>query len=101
MIRVIAKFLFDTVGGKALALGAGFVALVVWHQVDRAHQREVGRKEIKRAVGANNAETQAALAQQSSRIDTIIKGKETFYKPAPCKTVPAGGKTIPVEPKTS
>ena len=45
--------------------------------------------------------TQAALAQQSSRIDTIIKGKETVYKPAPCKTVPAGGKTIPVEPKTS
>lgn len=29
--------------------------------------------------------TQRKLAAQSSRIDTIIKGKETVYKPAPCK----------------
>lgn len=44
--------------------------------------------------------TQAAVAAQSSRIDTIIKGKETVYKPAPCKAAPSGGK-IAVEPKTS
>ncbi len=43
----------------------------------------------------DTCETQRKLAAQSSRIDTIIKGKETVYKPAPCQ-VPASP-----EPKTS
>ena len=33
----------------------------------------------------DTCETQRKLAAQSSRIDTIISGKETVYKPAPCK----------------
>lgn len=37
---------------------------------------------------ADTCETQRKLAAQSSRIDTIIKGKEVVYKPSPCK-VPA------------
>ncbi len=43
----------------------------------------------------DTCETQRQIAAQSSRIDTIIKGKETVYKPAPCQ-VPASP-----EPKTS
>jgi hypothetical protein len=45
----------------------------------------------------DTCETQRKLAAQSSRIDTIIKGKETVYKPSPCKPVPASEP----EPKTS
>lgn len=37
----------------------------------------------------DTCETQKQLAAQSSRIDTIISGKEVVYKPAPCKQVPA------------
>lgn len=75
MMGAIAKFLFDTVGGKALALGAGFVALVVWHQVDRAVQREVGRKEIKKAVGANNADVQRKAGDAGRKsIDAGVRG---------------------------
>lgn len=33
----------------------------------------------------DTCETQRQVAAQSSRIDTIIQGKETVYKPAPCK----------------
>jgi hypothetical protein len=43
----------------------------------------------------DTCETQRNLAAQSSRIDTIIKGKETVYKPLPCK------KDDKPEPKTS
>lgn len=45
---------------------------------------------------ADTCETQRKLAAQSSRIDTIIKGKETVYKTAPCNQAPASP-----EPKTS
>ena len=34
---------------------------------------------------ADTCETQRKLAAQSSRIDTIINGKEVVYKPSPCK----------------
>jgi len=45
----------------------------------------------------DTCETQRKLAAQSSRIDTIIIGKETVYKPAPCRDqTPATP-----EPKTS
>jgi hypothetical protein len=45
----------------------------------------------------DTCETQKRLAAQSSRIDTIIKGKEVVYKPAPCKPSPSSEP----EPKTS
>jgi hypothetical protein len=45
----------------------------------------------------DTCETQRKLAAQSSRIDTIIKGKEVVYKPAQCPKVPAS----PPEQKTS
>jgi hypothetical protein len=44
--------------------------------------------------------TQKAIASQSSRIDTIINGKETVYKPAPCQEQPVPASKQP-EPKTS
>jgi hypothetical protein len=44
--------------------------------------------------------TQKAIASQSSRIDTIITGKETVYKPAPCQEQPVPASKQP-EPKTS
>jgi hypothetical protein len=44
--------------------------------------------------------TQKALASQSSRIDTIITGTETVYKPAPCQEQPVPASNKP-EPKTS
>lgn len=44
----------------------------------------------------DTCETQRAIAEQSSRIDTIANGKETVYRPAPCKAAP-----VLVEPKTS
>lgn len=38
----------------------------------------------------DTCETQAAIAAQSSRIDSILKDKEVVYKPAPCqKEAPA------------
>lgn len=43
--------------------------------------------------------TQKALAAQSSRIDTIITGKETVYKPASCQETPVPASKT--EPKTS
>lgn len=47
----------------------------------------------------DTCETQADLAAQSSRIDSIATGKEVVYKPAPCaEAKPAEPKT---EPKTS
>lgn len=47
----------------------------------------------------DTCETQKQIAAQSSRIDTIITGKETVYKSAPCteKKVPASQP----DPKTS
>ena len=36
---------------------------------------------------SDTCETQKAIAAQSSRIDTIIKGKEVVYK-ADCQTAP-------------
>lgn len=39
--------------------------------------------------------TQRKLAAQSSRIDTIIKGKETVYKPKPCQAAPP----VPASPE--
>lgn len=39
----------------------------------------------------DTCETQRQIAVQSSKIDTIIKGKEAVYKAKPC----------PTEPKTS
>jgi hypothetical protein len=39
----------------------------------------------------DTCQTQKQIAEQSSKIDTIIKGKETVYKSPPC----------PEEPKTS
>ncbi|MEW5705093.1 MAG: hypothetical protein AB1781_11000 [Pseudomonadota bacterium] len=34
----------------------------------------------------DTCETQKALAAQSSRIDTIVEGKEVVYKAPPCDT---------------
>lgn len=46
----------------------------------------------------DTCETQIQLAQQSSRIDTLIEGREKVYKPHPCGKPKAPAK---VEPKTS
>jgi hypothetical protein len=46
----------------------------------------------------DTCETQKKLAAQSSRIDTIIQGKEVVYKPAPCKQPSPASQP---EPKTS
>ena len=46
----------------------------------------------------DTCETQRAIAKQSSRIDSIIKGKEVAYKARPCKDQPRSASN---EPKTS
>lgn len=37
---------------------------------------------------ADTCQTQKQIAEQSSKIDTIIKGKETVYKAPPCSDEP-------------
>lgn len=61
MISVVGKIIFDTVGGKALAIAGGFVALVAWWQIDKAFATRAAFNQ-----GASNAK--AGFEQKSDEL---------------------------------
>jgi hypothetical protein len=72
----IGKFIFETVGGKVLLSGIGVIALVVWWQVERAGQRQVGRLEQKLETEKTNAKVvKRAAGVRSAVTDRGVQGR--------------------------